>query len=229
MNILTEIWGEPSAGKTHSAIAGWPNPLLVDTAFTSMGFREIEVEADPDEKGESWPVLLKLSDYDESAAEQQYRYLDQWPDDLPWQSDHETVVLDNAADLRVIAANEYCRRNDADWPRKQEWGKVNDMIDSLLRRLKNEYHVVVISQMKDEYVNDAKTGEMTRDGPKRMDHRADIRIEMSVDDSERTAIVQKNRFMDPASEQYGAEGSDLGGSPDLASIMALTDVPSERW
>lgn len=229
MNILTEIWGEPSAGKTHSAIDGWPNPLLVDTAFTTMGFRELEIDPDPDERGESWPVLLKLCEYDDSEAEGKYRYLDSWPQDLPWGTDHETVILDNAADLKVIAANEYCRRNDADWPRQQEWGKVNDMIDSLLRRLKNEYHVVVISQMKDEYVNDVKTGEKERDGPKRMDHRADIRIRMSVDDGERSAIVKKNRFLDPASDEYGAEGSDLGGSIDIGTIMALTSVPEERW
>lgn len=226
---LTEIWGLPSSGKTHTAIEGWPNPLLVDTAYTSLGFREIGIERATDERGESWPVLLKLHDYDEDAAEQHYHYMAEWPDDLMVMEGYDTIILDNAADLRVIAANAWCEETGNDWPQQAQWGKINDMLDSLFRQLGDDHHVVVISQMKDEYVNDAKTGDKTRDGPKRMDYKADFRLKLEADSDGRSAIVKKNRYMDPTSDEVGAEGTDLGESPSFQELMLYSGIPQERW
>lgn len=230
MNTLTELWGEPSVGKTHLAIDGWPNPVLVDTAFTSLGFREVEVDPDPDERGESWPILHKLHDYDTASAEARYHYLSEWPSSFDFAEGFDTVILDNAADLKVLAVNQWCQDTGNEWPQQAQWGQVNDMIDSLLRGLTRNYHVVVISQLKDEYKNDVKTGEKVRDGPKRMDYKADFRLRLHLDDeNQRHIIVKKNRHMDPAADEYGSEGSDLGGSASLSELMMYADIPESEW
>lgn len=227
---LTEIWGPPSAGKSHAAINGWPDPVVVDTAFTSLGFRDIEIDPDPEERGETWPVLLKINDYDVEAAEQQYHYLSEFPEDFAFAEDFGSVIIDNTVDLRVLAANAWTQKpGNSEWPQQGEWGEVNDMVDWVIRRLAHDHHVVVISQMKDEYVNGDSTGEKVREGPKRMEYKADIRIEMDVDENGHHAYVWKNRYMDPATDEFGSEGSDLGSGFTFSDIMHLSGVPEEQW
>lgn len=232
MTTLTEIWGPPGVGKTHLSLSGWPNPLHVDTAFTNIGFREVEVEPDPDERGESWPVVSKVFDYTEEADER-YHYLDEWPSSFAFAHGFDTVVLDNAADLKVLAVHQWCEETGNEWPQKAQWGEVNDKIDGLLRGLLRNHHVVVISQLKDEYKNDVKTGNKVRDGPKRMDFKADFRLELDLADGDegnvRQTIVRKNRYMDPTAGEYGAQGSDMGSGTSLEELMMLAGVPDEEW
>lgn len=229
MNTLTEIWGPPGVGKSHMAIEGWPDPLVVDTAFTSLGFRQAEVDQAADERGETWPVHLKLHDYDEQAAESNYHYLGEWPEGTEFAAGYSTVILDNAADLRVLAVNAWAGEHDSDWPQQSQWGEVNDKIDWLLRRLKADHHVVVISQMKDEYRNDAKTGDKTRDGPKRMEYKADFRLKLDVDDDTREAQVMKNRHLDSAGDEFGAAGTVIEGGTSLEDLLLFSQIPEEQW
>lgn len=226
---LTELWGLPGSGKTHLAIDGWPDPLLVDTAFTSLGFREHDIDADPDERGESWAILLKLCDYDQEKAAERYHYLSGWPEDLSFCEGFDSVIIDNAADLRVIAVHEWVQNNDYDWPQQAQWGQINDMIDGLLRTLQRDYHTVVISQMKDEYKNDVKTGKKEREGPKRMDHKADLRFELRVGDDGRKIHVRKNRWLDPASDDYMSEGTVVDDSLTFEEVMYASEQPEELW
>lgn len=231
MHTITEIYGEPGTGKTHAAIDGWPEPLVLDTAFTSIGFRSAEVSKTWNERGESWPILLKLYDYDEEIAGYRYKYLDSWPESTTFTDGYDTIILDNAADLRVLAVKEWIdQHDDYDWPQQGQWGEINDMIDGFLRALSASTHVVVISQMKDEYKNDTKTGERVRDGPTRMEYKADFRIRLEIDDaSERHAWVEKNRHMDATSDEYGSRGTDIGPSFTFEELMMYSDIPQEYW
>lgn len=228
MNTLTEIWGAPGSGKSHTAHTGWPNVLHIDTAFTSIGFRKLEVDASEDGRGETWPVVKSLYGWDSEAAESHYYYLTSWPNSLEFiGSEIETVVLDNAADLKVLAARSWAEQTGNEWPQREQWGEVNDKIDGLLRELTSEYHVVVVSQLKDEYVDGDKTGQMVRDGPKRMQYKADLRLRMRVnDENERQALMVKNRFMDTTSVEMPM---NLGATTSLDTLLSLADVPNEEW
>jgi hypothetical protein len=225
MNTLTELWGEPSTGKTHQAHSGWPNPLHLDTVWTDMGFRELEVESDA-EVGESWPVVQALYDWDDQEANKHYRLLDTWqqrPDIPDW---CETVIVDNAADLRVIAANHWCQENGKDWPAQQHWGSINDMVDGLIRYLNQEHHVVVISQMKEEYQDGDKTGGRVRDGPKRMEFRADFRVRLQMSqENDRQAMLVKNRHLDRSN--FPDWPHEMGETVSLDSLMSLAGIPEE--
>lgn len=230
MSTLTEIWGPPGVGKTHMALEGWPDVLHVDTAFTNLGFRTVEVEPDPNESGESWPIVNKIFGYTDEAGER-YHYLDEWPSNFEFADGYSTVAIDNASDLKVIAVHKWCENTGNEWPQQAQWGEVNDLIDGFMRGLLRDHHVVVVSQMKDEYKNDVKTGNKVRDGPKRMDYKADFRLELEFDEeeSERHTHVRKNRYMDPTQEEYGAQGSDMGEGTSLEELMMLADVPDGEW
>jgi hypothetical protein len=229
--VLTEIWSAPGVGKTHAAHEKWPNPLHLDTAFTKIGFRQLEVEPDPNETGESWEIVQKLHGWDADEAREHYHYLEEFPQTTEWiDSEFDTVIIDNAADMRVLAAIHWCEQNNSEWPKQAEWSNVNDLIDELLRVLNRDFNVVVVAQMKDEYQDGDKTGGKVRDSFKRMDYKADIRLELELgDDNERHTWVRKNRYLDPSSGAYGAKGSDLGSDWDFEELMLVSDVPDEVW
>lgn len=222
---LTELWGEPGSGKSHLAHQ-WTNSVYhLDTAYTTLGFRSMEIDDDR-ERGETWPVVLKQYDWDETKASEHYEFLSAWPQNTDFiPVDVETVVIDNAADLRVLAAHDWCVEHNTDWPQRAQWGEVHDKVDRFLRALQRRYHVVVISQMTDEYEDGEKTGHRVRDGPKRLDHRADFRLRLEVDDGTRVIHIVKNRFLDQAGDDWVGE---IQSSIDLETLAALSNIPEEQ-
>lgn len=231
MNFLFEIFGENNTGKTHQAHDNWPEPYHVDTAFTSMGFRELEVDPDTERQGESWPVVLELHDWDETEARKHYHYAAEYDDlwDAIGRADAagaETIVFDNSHDMRVLAAKHWCEENDTDWPQQQQWGEVNDLVDQVFQRALEDRHVVVISQMTDEYRDGDKTGERVWDGPKRMPFKADFRLKLEVDGSTRVCRVIKNGSVDQAGDDWIPA---IGDEADFETLLLASDVPEDQW
>ncbi len=227
---LVEVFGEPGVGKTHQAHNNFPNAATIDTAGTQMGFREYEVK-DSGEFGESYPIIKKINGWDKEETMKHYRYVSSFGeiydalDELA--EDHDTIVLDNASDFRVMTVKELCKRNNEEWLQQQEWAKVNDMVDEFVEvAIKSKrVNLVVISQMKDEYKKDVQTGRRIRDGPKRLPFKSDLRFKMTLEDGERSVKVLKNRFLDRASDEWIDELDEL----DFEIIMTLSNIPESEW
>lgn len=229
MKTMTEIYGEPNTGKTHLAHVGWPDPLHIDTAFVQMGFRSFDVESGSE--GESYPVVAKLHDWDEDETDDHYWYVDSYSGvtNAIELTDRSTIVIDNSADLRALAARHWCEENGKEWPQREQWGEVNNLVDEAIRAASDKAHVVVVSQMDDEYKNGEKTGNREWDGPKRVDYRADFRLKLELQDGDRIVNVVKNRHLDSASDDLGAKGTDLGSNTDLEELLMLSGIPEDRW
>lgn len=232
--ILTELYGRPGSGKTHTAHEGFPEPLHIDTAVTQIRTQAHEIETLSGETGESWEIVLKQHDWDEADAQAHYAYVESFDEIFDVVeaagTDHRTVVIDNTYDLKALAIKKFLEQADQTWIRQEQYGAVNDMTDEVTQWIRNQgYHVVWVTQTKDEYKNGKKTGDYEPDGPKRADHRCDFRIELQVDDEGRHVIVRKNRYMDPASDEYGAAGTDLGASFSLEDLCLVSGLPAQQW
>lgn len=235
--FLIEVFGEANTGKTHQTHAGSPNPLHLDTAGTDLGFREMSVDVDPERKGESWPVIYaKVYEYDEDAALEHYRYVDSYEtgqDLLQEVPNFDTVILDNGADFRVLAAQHYCQENNTDWPHRQEWGEVNSLVTEWIEACLNQgTTLVVISQMKDDYEDGDKTGDRIRDGPKNLPFDADFRIKLErveTDDGgvSRNAKIVKNRHLDLLGADSGI--TSIGDVYDFETLMGVSGIPEGEW
>lgn len=227
MLTITELYGEPGTGKTHAAHSGWPDPLHVDTAFVQMGFRSMDVH-DQGGRGESWPVVAKQYDWDEQTAADHYAYVTEFPQvrQAIETTDRSTIVLDNTADLRALAAKQYCVENNTEWPAKEEWGQINDMVDQVIQLASESHHLVIISQMGDEYQNGEKTGRRVWDGPKRLPYKCDWRIHLVVEEGTRHGYVEKNRFVDQAGDDWI---DDVGGSVNLEDLYLVSKIPNQQW
>lgn len=231
MNFLTEIFGENNVGKSYQAHSNFPEPVTLDTAFTDMGFRELNVETDEDGRGETWPTVLQVYDWDEEEADEHYYYVDSFDQfhsfyESGLLDEFETIVIDNSRDMRVLAAKAWCDQNSKDWPQRAEWGEINDMMDEVFGTFNQTHHVVVVSQMGDVYEDGESTGEREWDGPKSMDYHADWRVELQVEDGDREAIIHKNRWLDPAGDEWVDE---IGGEADFDVLASISGIPDERW
>lgn len=230
MNYLYELYGSEGVGKTHAAHDGFPNPVHLDTAFTKfMGFGEFDVESDPDERGESWSTIYKLCDWDEENAEDRYVYVDEF--DVFYNfyksgllDDYDTIVIDNSSDMKTLAAIHWCEENDQNWPRKEQWGQINNKVVEVLGMYVQTHNVVLISQMKDEYVDGEATGERVPDGPD-LRHKADFRIELVVEGDERKAKFRKNRWLDQASDEWVDE---ITGDLTHDAVCETANIPEKE-
>lgn len=235
--FLIEVYGEDGTGKTHQTHAGSPDPIHLDTAGTDLGFRELSVDVDPERRGESWPVIYgKVYDFDEAKAESRYRYIDSYGTaegvlaDIP---EYQTAILDNGADFRVLAAQHYCQVNSTDWPHRQEWGEVNNLVTEWIETVLSQgTTLVVISQMKDDYEDGDKTGDRIRDGPKNMPFDSDFRIKLEKQRTEdggikRNARIIKNRWLDMLGEDAGI--TSIGNVYDFQTLMGVSGIPESEW
>lgn len=234
MNFWFECFAENANGKTHQTHANWPEPLHIDTAATSMNFREFDIQQNEDRLGESWPVLwMNVYDGDKEQAKEHYRYVESHErllsvvDKLSGDDPYRTVILDNTADLRVLAAKHYVEQQGKDWPQREEWGRVNDMLDEVFQQVLQTHHLVMISQMTDEYQDGDKTGERVWDGPKRAPFKCDFRLKIEIDEEgTRDVKVIKNRFVDRASDDWVA---NLGSEADFETLMHVSGIPESEW
>lgn len=232
MNTLTEVFGEPASGKTYTAHNGFPNPLHLDTSTTQLSPSDFEVKTmNHGDRGESWSVIADIYDWDDDSIDEHYRYVTSFDDVYEMVEadggEHDTVIIDNTSDLKALAIKKFIADEGQKWITQSQYGAVNDMVDEVTQWVLNQgYHVVWISQMKDEYADGDATGGRVVDGPKRSEFRCDFRIRMAVEDGERHAYVEKNRLLDQAGDNWV---DDFGGSVELEDLLMMAGVPEREW
>jgi len=210
MTILIEIVGEPSAGKTHMAL-GFPEPYLIDCG----------------PRGEGEVVLKKFYD----SVDDKYMIARTWKnvmDGINYALDgkKKTMIFDLSEYLVVLAGREWCRVNK----KKSIFPIVNyqhvyRMIDDIICKcICNNMNVVMVSGLKDNYVDDKKTGRREHAGYKKLTYQCDIRIllELVKEDDKwiRRGRVVKNRFVDKCSEEFKEylEKCDYEGIKEIAGL-----------
>lgn len=213
--LLVEVIGEPGVGKTHFSLL-FPSPFLIDTTA----------------KGEALPIVMKLYPDD---WQKRYRNISDWEEleqavgEALADESIKTVIIDTSADLQRLAVAEYLRRTkkQAVYPITQ-YQHVRKLIDDLqwkiIKALRN---LVLVAQMKDEYVQNQKTGRRIRDGYKKTPFQADLRfyiyLEREDDGSVRRHVkVVKNRFVDPTGPDWVDEIN-----PSWEDVKAITKLPEE--
>ncbi len=192
MTILIEIVGEPSVGKTHMAL-GFPEPFLIDCG----------------PRGEGEVVIKKF--YDD--IDSRYVVARTWKDvvegvNLAIRGKKKTIIFDLSEYLVTLAGREWCRVNG----KKSIFPIVNyqhvyRMVDDIINLcISNGINVVMISGLKDNYVDDKKTGRREHAGYKKLTYQCDIRILLELvkegDKWIRRGRVVKNRFVDRCSEEF---------------------------
>ena len=212
--LLVELIGEPASGKTHLALL-FPNPLLIDTT----------------PKKESMVVVKKLypDDWDKRYKSVNTMAMLRSAVDYGISKGFKTIIFDTSADLQRLATAEWLQEQKKDrvYP-IMLYGQIRDRVDELFYKIvKAERNIVCTSQLKDEWVKGERTGRKERDGYKRLNFMADIRLYLKIVEKKdlktgairfvRIAKVLKNRFIDLTDENYIFEIEN----PDFLKIKDL--------
>lgn len=216
--IMVELIGEPAKGKTDTAL-NFPKPLLLDTTPNM----------------EAYPVLLKKFNYNRVEALKVYRRVRSLQD-IKNEIEHatangfKTIIIDSSSLLQEFASKAWCEEHHKKsvFP-ITNFGQVREKVDDVMNSMKsNGLNVVLTSQMKDEYINDKKTGGRIKDGYARLDFQADYRILLEIKDNVRKYTVIKNRFADETDPKYVKV---IEGRVDLPTLMkiAIPPVPETMW
>ncbi len=213
--LYVEVIGEPESGKTHFSLTA-PNPFLIDTT----------------PKFESLPILMKLYPDDYLARSRNVRT---WKDieeavNFALEKKFMTIIFDTSADLQQLAAEQWLKETGkkAVYP-ITEYRWVRMKVDNLIWKIINSgINVILTSQMRDEWVGDKRTGRRERDGYKKAEFQADIRlyfyIEKENESYKRHVRVVKNRFVDRTSKDWVEE---LVGNVTFSDIVKITKLPEE--
>jgi len=182
--LLIELIGEAGTGKTHTGLL-FPNPLLIDC--TEQGEGEIIArKVFPDE----W--------------EKRYIHVMDWHDLLNIAEGYSTYIFDTSKDVVSIMSDKWCAKYNKKrvYP-PAAYGEVYKMIDKLIKDvLYRPANVVMTSILRDEYVNDKKTGVRERDGYKRLSFESWLRLYIKIENNKRIYQVIKNRFVDRTSDDF---------------------------
>lgn len=206
--MLIEIVGEAGVGKTHMS-CGFDNVLFFDCGKNK----------------ESEFVFRKVSE-DDTGLTGGYVWIREWKDieeALNSVVIYNTVVFDLSEQLVKMAGREWMRVNKkrAVYP-ITNYQYVYGIVDKLIEELVFKgVDIVMISGLKDNWVDDKRTGRREHAGYKNLPYQADIRILLCVEDVDgvmkRVGKVVKNRFLDVCSDDYIKELS----SCDYKGIMEL--------
>lgn len=192
MTILIEIVGEPSVGKTHMAL-GFPEPYLIDCG----------------PKGEGETIVKKIY----NNTDNRYVKARTWKGvedgvNLAIKEKKESIIFDLSDYLITFAGREWCRINNKKsvFP-VGNYQHVNRMVDDIIDKcLTNEMNVIMVSGLRDNWVDDKKTGRREHAGYKKLPYQCDIRIllELIKEDDKwiRKGRVVKNRFVDKCSDEF---------------------------
>jgi hypothetical protein len=223
--VLVEIIGEPESGKSHLSLL-FPRPFLLDTTV----------------KQEALPIIRKLH----TDWEKRYKPVRSWEDlekeveSAVAREDVATIVFDTSMDLQDLAAIHWLKekKKESVFPITQ-YKHVRDKIDVIINQVqKAEKNMVVTAGMKDEYIQDKKTGKRIRDGYARMPQQADIRLYLriaektkvsesgiAVTEYVRECVVVKNRFRDKAGKDWIPNLNPV----DWKTLMQATGLSEEEW
>jgi len=180
-NICVSIKGPPGSGKTHLAYT-FPPPILVynfDRRGNFVRGRPEFKAKDIDVKVFTPPVSDTLEP-DEETVKFRNEIRNSYKKDIE-SGKYETVVLDPNTILWEHIHRAYKYDEGRGKLRARSYGEPNAQMSWYINYpLELGMNVVVISYMRDKYVDDKPTGEEIIDGFKRTDGFADIVIETSL-------------------------------------------------
>ncbi len=235
--LLLEIIGEAEAGKTHTSLL-FSNPALIDTTA----------------KCEALSIVKKVFPED---YEERYFSVRSWQEILDAvkkikEARFKTVVIDTAADLQEVAGEAWLKEVNGARKRagKSEWKeiypitnykfvrmKVDAMIFEIVSPKKMCCNLIFIALMKDEWMKGKSTGRRKRDGYRRSNFQADLRLFLQLEKGVgedlmptgkyvRKCTVVKNRFVDKCSEEWKGE---IETPLTFEKIMEVTLLKREEW
>lgn len=166
--ISIEISGEQGIGKTHLACS-FPKPAFLDT----------------EHKG--YVVLRKFANkrwFPAKNMQDARRFVEACLED----PEIETIVWDSGTDIQDWAEQELLAETgklptDNIWPRvqyKQVYRKIDEQVFKIVGSTEEEIkkNFIVTARVKDEYLNDQKTGRAIRDGYKKTPYQLQLMIQL---------------------------------------------------
>lgn len=210
--VAVEVIGEPGVGKTHACACN-DNLLYLDTS--DIGEAELIVEKlHPNENIDDIYVHCQsLRDIQSSLRSMS--------------ETTKLVVIDSSSVLRTWAADEWKSRKKRDGVMPYEY----DEVDAILKReilypivREKQKNLMLTSMMKDEWVDDKRTGKRERKGYVHLEFICDIRVLMYVENGVRKNLIIKNRMVDQQSKDYVKSLTEV----NLKNIFDITKLPQEK-
>jgi hypothetical protein len=194
------VYSEEGAGKTHWSMASSPSPHY--TIDTEGGHNLLTAaKVDPDQ------LAVTIRDQSGEKPSQQWfsPAFGLWIQlenavDILLGDDVEpgTVNLDSASDILAMAVAEM----NIEWERGEKafppmmYGQVYGLISTVIHNLRSKHHVVMTARVKDEYLNNERTGRLKLDLWRNGIYLADHVIRINLTDNlEREYVVEKGPLM----------------------------------
>jgi hypothetical protein len=188
VGVVVTYFGDAGSGKTFNALS-FPTPMLI--IDTECRCELVLNQQEPKEN--VYPTGAKT--LKELIAALNWFQTEIGGADPPSDvRNRATIVIDSATALMQLAQDEYLLTTNAKkiWP-KTEWGKVYARLDSLIHNLRSSGHnIVFTAQLRDEYVDDAKTGRQVMDAYKKLPYQSDIVVYcegLKEEGKKRTVVV----------------------------------------
>lgn len=235
--LYIEVVGEPGVGKSHYSY-NTPKPAVIDTTTKKEG-QTLLRKFYPDEWEKRYFPVWTMDDIRKAIVTISQN-----------RSFFRTIVIDTAADLRELATAEWCLKNKRQRPQPFEYGDIDDAVNSIIDVINSfprpgtpetgnylRMNLVMIAQMKDEYLDNKNTGRRIRKGFPKSNFQADIRLYFDMVDildtntqqptgkQTRRVRIIKSRFLDKASDQWIAE---LKPTDWKTTIEKLTDLKPDE-
>lgn len=192
-NILVSLKGDPKAGKTHFAFT-FPAPI----ACISLDFgAKYILRKFPEKKIELFRYEMPVID---TARPKPYAN-DLWTaarDDIYYAIDsaeYKTVVIDTGTVLWELCRIAYKEREAKNGMLPRDYGEANANMAGIFDKAQlGGVNLVVISHLKDEYLNDKSTGNRILDGWKRTDALSDVCLDIEMVKNKSRITIGGNRF-----------------------------------
>jgi AAA domain len=145
--IKALILGPPGSGKTRSAGAGWPKPLLADCEEGRMSVADRAIPYAAIKSSADMKALLTLAEEESKRPKDQQRF--------------QTLIIDTLDAYQRIVTQEYLRANKkASMSGWQDWGHLDAEMTELVARLSGiSMNVVVNLHVKDTKVGGSDDGD----------------------------------------------------------------------
>jgi len=145
--IKVLIMGPPGAGKTRSAGAGWPKPLLADCEEGRMSVADLAIPYAAITSTADMKALLTLAEAESKRPKDQRRF--------------ETLIIDTLDTYQRIVIQEYLKANKkASMSGWQDWGHLDAEMTEFVARLSGlSMNVVCNLHVKDTKVGGSDDGD----------------------------------------------------------------------
>ena len=235
--IVTEIIGEASTGKTHTSLL-FSNPAIAD--LTLRGKSEINIRRlYPDDWSKRY---FRIKSYNDLRVAVKKAHED----------GRVTFIIETGADLRLLLGEAHLKDIQKSSSGRQalgtyEWKQVNKWFHEIVDELVEEYKMnfIITAEMKDQWKQKERTGVRARSGYPRTDFYCDLRLYLKIESKKtgedpvvvtktRVAIIAKNGLVDSTSPDWIGKivlprDNDPKELKTFRLIMELTQLPEDMW